>query len=724
MRGKAFFMIKYGIRKLKIPMQSFRHELENLDNPVVEKDIIDLAEKISKFHNNELDEEKFRALRLARGVYGQRQPGVQMIRIKVPYGKLTSAQLIKIADLSDEYSNGHLHATTRQDIQIHYVSLDKTPELWAKLEQEDITLREACGNTVRNVTASAIAGVDPSEPFDVSPYAHAFFQYFLRNPICQEMGRKFKVSFSSSDQDSAFAYIHDLGFIPKIKKEKGKSVKGFKVVIGGGLGAQPILAQTVHEFLPTDQIIPFAEGVIRIFDRFGERTRRQKARLKFLLADIGLEEFLKLVDAEHKALKSKSFPIDDSNWPEPVITDDVSVKETKPNDPEKYDRWFKSNVIAQKQKDFYAVNLKLPLGNMDSETARALALIARKYAADDIRVTVNQGYSLRFVSYKALAHLFNALDTLGLAEPGFDSTADITACPGTDTCNLGISSSTGIAAELERVITTEYPELIYNQDIKIKISGCPNSCGQHGLASIGFHGSSLKSNGLVMPALVVLLGGGTDGDGNGRIAEKVVKIPSKNGPEVLRRILDNYEENSTDGEYFKDYYVRQGKIYFYDLLKELSVMEDLNEDFFIDWGQKHNFFVKTAVGECAGVIIDLVQTLFFDSEEKLRWAEESYEQGAYADAIYHAHNVFVTSAKALLLDKNVKNNSQMAVLRNFDKEFVASGEFSFDEGTFIEHVLKFNKTEPNKSFASLFIEEAANFFERVREIRSEKSQAV
>ena len=265
-------------------MQSFRTELED---PLVEKDIIDLERKIRLFREGNIHEEKFRSLRLARGVYGQRQKGVQMVRIKLPYGKMTFRQWKKIADISDEYSTGNLHLTTRQDVQIHFVSLDKTPELWAKLEEENITLREACGNTVRNVTASVTAGIDPAEPFDITPYAHAVFSYFLRNPVCQEMGRKFKMAFSNSDADSALTYMHDLGFIPKIKTENDKQVRGFKVMAGGGLGSQPHLAQTAFEFLHEDQLIPYTEAVLRVFDRHGERNSRHKARLKFLIQKIG-----------------------------------------------------------------------------------------------------------------------------------------------------------------------------------------------------------------------------------------------------------------------------------------------------------------------------------------------------------------------------------------------------------------------------------------------------
>ncbi|HEX3165615.1 MAG TPA: nitrite/sulfite reductase, partial [Chitinophagaceae bacterium] len=225
-------------------MQSFRTELEN---PLVEKDILELEKKIRLFREGKMDEEKFRSLRLARGVYGQRQQGVQMVRIKLPYGKMTLAQWKRIADVSDEYSTGNLHLTTRQDIQIHFVSLDRTPEMWNELEKDDVTIREACGNTVRNITASDIAGIDPDEPFDVTPYAHAMFEYFLRKPVCQEMGRKFKIAFSSSEKDTALVFMHDLGVIPRIKFIDGKEVRGFKVLVGGGLGAQPHLAITTHE---------------------------------------------------------------------------------------------------------------------------------------------------------------------------------------------------------------------------------------------------------------------------------------------------------------------------------------------------------------------------------------------------------------------------------------------------------------------------------------------
>ena len=406
-------------------MESFRSELEDLNNPVVARDIIDLEKKIRLFRDGKIDSEKFRGLRLARGIYGQRQEGVQMIRIKIPFGRISTKQIRRIADISDEYASSTLHATTRQDIQIHYVSLDKTPELWAKLEKDEITTREACGNTVRNITASPTAGIDPNEPFDVSPYANEMFKYFLRNPICQEMGRKFKIAFSSSEEDTAYTFIHDLGFIPRIAFGK----RGFRVVIGGGLGANPYLAQLVYEFLEEDQIIPFTEAVLRVFDRYGERNRRMKARLKFLLDDIGLEKLMALIEEEKKALNTHSYHINPSSLSEAVLPDAVEGS-TEIADNLRYEHWFKSNVFAQKQAGFYGVNVKVPLGNLSSDKARQFADVVDRYASNDVRVTINQGYLLRFVRPEALKGLYNALDSIALAEPGFDSVADITACTG------------------------------------------------------------------------------------------------------------------------------------------------------------------------------------------------------------------------------------------------------------------------------------------------------
>jgi sulfite reductase beta subunit-like hemoprotein/uncharacterized protein (UPF0332 family) len=702
-------------------MQSFRSELEDVNNPIVTRDIIDLEKKIRLFREGKIDEEKFRSLRLVRGIYGQRQAGVQMIRIKLPFGKVTTKQLRKIADISDEYASHNLHATTRQDIQIHFVSLDRTPELWAKLEQDEITLREACGNTVRNITASATAGIDAQELFDVSPYADATFRYFLRNPICQEMGRKFKIAFSSSEEDTAYVFIHDLGFIPKIKDGK----RGFKVVIGGGLGANPYLAETAYEFLDENLIIPFTEAVLRVFDRYGERNRRMKARLKFLLDDIGLEKLMGLVEEERKALKNKTYQVDSGavSQPEPgpVVPGPAPVVE----DEKKYKRWTETNVIKQKQDGFFGVYVKLLLGDLSSDRARKFADVVDAYASPELRITVNQGYLIKYVRPEALPHLFIALDKLGLAEPGFDSVGDVTACPGTDSCALGISDSTQISKEFERVIKTEYPDLIYNQDIKIKISGCPNSCGQHGLASIGFHGSTIKDKqGKVMPALVVLLGGGKLKNGDGIISDKIgIKIPSRRGPDALRILLNDYETSALEGEYYHDYYKRLGQKHFYALLKPLGDTTTVTPLDYIDWGQEDNFVLHTAVGECAGVIIDLISTLLYETEERLAWSKEALDQQAYADAIYHSYSSFVNTAKAMLLAKEVKPSTQIQTLNDFQQHFVETGIIPFEEN-FKDFVLRINKNEPTESFALEYWNDARKFMEDVFAYRNNEKETV
>ena len=682
-------------------MHSFRTEIEN---PIVEKDILDLAKKIAQFKAGEIHEEKFRSLRLARGVYGQRQQGVQMIRIKLPYGKIQFHQWKRIADISDEYSTGNLHLTTRQDIQIHFVSLDRTPELWAKLEQDDITLREACGNTVRNITASPTSGIDPKELFDVSPHADTAFRYFLRNPICQEMGRKIKISFSNTDEDTSLAYLHDMGFIPKIVN----GLKGFKVVVGGGLGAQPMLAYTSHEFLAEDHVIPFIESVLRVFDRHGERNSRHKARMKFLIQKIGFEEFMNLVQAETKALKNHSYPISDAAaWEvsEPTQLSDVAIPSS-----EVYNTWLATNTFEQKQKGFHGVYVRILNGNISSDTSRSLIDALQGYIGDDVRITINQGLLLKFVPTANLPYVFQTLAAHELAAPGANSIANITACPGTDTCNLAISDSTNITSKLEQVINDEFPALIHDSQMKIKISGCMNACGQHSMASIGFHGSSLKApDKRVLPALQVLLGGATLGNGEGRIADKVIKVPSKRGPEVLRIVLNNYEENANDGEYFHEYYDRLGENHFYTLIKPLADLSNLVQDDFIDWGASENFITEIGVGECAGVMIDLVATLLFESQEKYEWTAAALEDKRWADAIYHAYSVFISAAKALLLDKSVTVSNQTAVINKFDENFVSTGEFAVDAETFSALVLQINQQEPTEAFANQYVAEAERF---------------
>ncbi len=690
-------------------MESFRTEIED---PIVQKDIIDLERKIALFRDGKIDDERFRSLRLARGVYGQRQEGVQMIRIKLPFGKVTSEQLVRITKVSDEYSTGRLHITTRQDIQIHYVSLDRTPQLWAELEKDDVTLREACGNTVRNITASETAGIDREEPFDVSPYAHAMFQFFLRNPVCQEMGRKFKMSFSSSDKDTGLSYLHDLGFIPKIVD----GVKGFKVMLGGGLGSQPSHAELLTEFIPANQIIPTTEGILRIFDRYGERAKRLKARLKFLLKEIGKDEFLRLVDEEKKALSHQTVEIDTTAFEAAIAAPLLEVPKVEIEDIAAFEAWKKSNVIPQKQAGYVAIGIKVQLGDFYTDKARALAHLIKNYAANELRFTLRQDILIRHVKEENLPFFYQELAKLDFVTTGYNTIADITACPGTDTCNLGIASSTGIAVELERVLTAEYPQYSNNREITIKISGCMNACGQHNMAEIGFQGMSINAGKLVAPALQVLLGGGNLGNGNGRFSDKVIKIPSRRGPDALRLILNDFEANA-NGQSFLNYYDAQGEKYFYEFLKPLADVTNLTEADFVDWGNADNYVKAVGVGECAGVVIDLVATLLFEAKEKLTFAQEAFEDAKWSDAIYLAYAGFVNGAKALLLAENQKTNHQAGIIDLFDTVFVATNTIQL-QSSLRELVYQINQNEPSAEFAKKYIQDAIVFFDAIEAYRN------
>ncbi|MFK7950239.1 MAG: nitrite reductase [Saprospiraceae bacterium] len=684
-------------------------------SPEAEKDIAELKYKINAFQTGKMDEERFKHYRLTRGVYGQRQLGVQMFRIKIPYGKITTEQLVRIADVSERFTPGNLHLTTRQDIQYHHVKLNDSPTIWELLAEKNVTAREACGNTVRNITASPIAGIDPNEPFDVTPYAHAAFEYFLRNPICQEMGRKIKIAFSSSEADSAFAYFHDFGMIPKVKIENGVEKRGFKVLVAGGLGAQAMEAHEAFDFLEEEKLLPFMEAAIRVFDRYGEREKRFKARMKFLLKKLGLAAWLDLVNEELQGLTQQTIPIKTDDF-EPTELPKNNFHSLNWSHDTSYNLWKETNVFEQKQSGYFGVYVKVQLGDIHAEKARQFAEIIKKYAADDIRVTVNQGFLLRYVEADGLPYLYTALNSIGLAEAGFDSIADVTACPGTDTCNLAVTNSTGLSQHIEQLIWAEFPHLIHDQFLKIKISGCMNACGQHTAAQIGFHGSSIKKKALIIPAMQILLGGGLNPDGTGKIADKIIKLPTKKILEALRSLLTDFENNKTENEIFNNYYRRQGKKYFHQLLKPLADTSELQKEDFFDWGQTHDYVREIGIGECAGVAYDVVGTIIQDAEDKLENAKIAFKNAAFGDSSYHAYSGFVIGAKALLLSIDVKCNTQISILNDFQIHFVDTEIFQF-ETDFVNHVLRFKKTTPTEVFAEHYLHEATRFFQQVLTFR-------
>ena len=459
--------------------------------------------------------------------------------------------------------------------------------------------------------------------------------------------------------------------------------------------------------MPGDEIIPFTESLLRVFDRYGERNNRHKARLKYLLNQLGTEELLRLAAAERIALPQQKIAVELPEAFVPQVPASTFTTFRVSNDAE-FAEWKNANVFPQKQNGWFGVHVLIPQGNISSEQARNLAAIADRYIAGDLRITPGQSFLLRFVPAAALPALFRELRTTGLAATGANAFADITSCPGTDTCNLGISNSTGVSAVLSQLIRKEFPGLVAKKNIAVRISGCMNSCGQHGLAEIGFHGSSLKAGDAVVPALQLLLGGGASGSGNGRIAEKVIKFPSRRAPAVLRVLLSDFTANAAPEENFHAYYDRRGKNYFYQLIRPLADTGSLKEEELIDWNQEEKFETAIGVGECAGVKIDLTATLLLEAKEALALAEENLANGKFADAVYKAYNAYVHTAKALLTREGIAVNSQLSVLKHFDTEF---------QPGFSEKVLQINRNAPSAEFAEAYIREAKSFSEKAGTLR-------
>ena len=504
-----------------------------------------LAEEIDVFETeidlrsqDKVDEKVFAETRLRRGVYGQRYDNGQrhdgtesktlafeekaskgpntvwdapgMLRIKIPYGGMTPPQLELMADLAEEYSDGIAHITTRQDFQLHYIHLENTPAIMRRLGEVGITTREACGNSVRNVTGCPFMGVCKDEPFDVTPYADALMQFLLGHPDAQNFGRKFKPSFSGcSEHSCGLSQMHDLGLIARVKEVDGVETRGFKVVVGGGLGAVPRQAKTFAEFLDPADLLPLAQAMSRIFGRHGEKTKRSRARMKFLIDNWGIEKFKEEVLAEKEKLPH------DPKWTE-YLNDLEKFQESPKNPggelPEISDptvkHWVKTNVRPQRQEGYSTVTVVLPLGDITPNQLRSLSDIVQEFTNGTIRTSVEQNFVIRWVSNVDIPALHAALAAVDLAEPGASNILDIVACPGTDTCKLGISSSRGLAAELRNRLAAKSIHLDEAiQNLHIKISGCFNSCGQHHVADIGFYGASRTVSGFRIPHFQVVLGG-------------------------------------------------------------------------------------------------------------------------------------------------------------------------------------------------------------------------
>ena len=650
-----------------------------------------LSDEIEKFEQQialrkqgKLDEKVFAETRLRRGVYGQRYdngqrhdgvatrklnypqgdltkgpntlwdaPGMQ--RIKITFGGLNASQLETLAELAEEYSDGIAHVTTRQDYQLHFVHLEDTPSVMRRLAAAGITTREACGNTVRNVTACPYAGVCRDECFDVTPAARAAAYFLLGHPATQNFGRKFKIAFSGCESSGCgLARMHDIGAIARVREESGRIKRGFQIYVGGGLGPVPHQAKLLEEFLPEEELLPVCQAIGRVFARLGEKKNRNTARLKFLVAKLGLEEFKRLVQEERAGLEP------DDRWTEwiPRASDSAEeplrepvlhrIEEARPDG---FDQWRDSNVYAQRQAGFATVTVALPLGDISADQLRALADIARRYTRETVRTTVEQNIVLRWISRVDLPSLYMDLRNAGLASPGAGTISDIVACPGTDTCKLGISSSRGLAGELRRRIGDNV--LAADEAIRglhIKISGCFNSCGQHHVADIGFYGVSRNKGGYQVPHFQVLLGGQWT-DNAGAYGLAIGAVPSKRIPETVERITGRYLRDRRAGESFQAFVKRIGKADCKAMLEDLMAVppHDADPSLYTDWADAREYTTgDLGVGECAGEVVTELDFQLAACDREVFEAQLHLEKGDLARAAEVAYQSMLDGATTLL----------------------------------------------------------------------------
>jgi sulfite reductase (ferredoxin) len=491
--------------------------------PDILEEIETFEAEASRMAIGDVSGDLFRPFRLQYGIYGQRQAGVQMVRIKIPFGGLTANQLRRVAELTEQYATGVGHVTTRQDIQLHFVELQDVPMIMRGLAEVGMTTREACANTVRNVTACHLAGICQGEVFDVTPYAKTVALHLLRNPLNQSLPRKFKIAFSGCKQDCALTPIHDIGLLAA---KRADGVIGFRMVAGGGLGSAPRIAQVLREFTPVDELIPSVEAVIRVFDTLGNRKNRTKARMKFVIEKLGFAEFKRRWEEAyvsmgharptHEPIKLLSYPdeptpliMPTSNGSKPAAAQTNGHANGAPVETP-FEMWRRTNVVRQKQEGYVAAVTKLFMGDLTAEQMLHIADLADRYSNGNIRTTINQNMIIRWIPESRIVDLYADLASQGLADPGAELVEDIIACPGTDTCGLGITSSKGLARALAEVFPAgRVPEDL--KDVSVKISGCHNSCAQHHIATIGLHGVGKRIGEHVAPFYELHLGGRVDG---------------------------------------------------------------------------------------------------------------------------------------------------------------------------------------------------------------------
>ena len=739
----------------------------------------DLAREIDVFEGQielkkqgKIEDKLFGEARLRRGAYGQRYDNGQrhdgithrslpfptpatkgtdtvwdapgMERIKIPFGGLSADQMDVLADVAEEYSDAICHITTRQDVQLHYVHIDDTPDLMRRLASVGITTREACGNAVRNVTACSIAGVCRCEAFDTTPYAKAMAYHLLGHPDTQDMGRKFKVAFSGCKTSSCgLTNIHDLGFIAKTWQSNGATRRGFEMVIGGGLGAVPYDAQLFDATVPEEEILPLAQAICRVFARLGEKRNRGRARMKFLVEKIGLEEFRRLVLEERKLLR-----------PDPRWTDylkDVeryhetpakpSSSSSPPGHDAEFEAWRATNVYAQRQSGYAVATVTLPLGDITSWQMRRLAEVARRYVGDNVRATVEQNLVLRWVSEADLPALHAELKRLDLALGGAGKIEDVVSCPGTDTCKLGIAASRGLAAELhERLVERQKQGAIDPavRDLRLKMSGCFNSCGQHHLADIGFYGVSRKVGGATVPHFRVLMGGEWENNG-ATYGLTIGAVPSKRIPEFIDHVTQRYLTGRQPDERFKDFVGRIGKKALKEMVDAFSSVPPyaLDRTLYSDWRDPREFTISDiTTGECAGEVVPQIEFDLQAAEQRNFEAQIHLEQNEFQKADEAAYQSMLIAAKGLVRTQLWDlGDDPDKIVAEFKTRFYDTQLFqSPDAGQYAggkfalyllnRHADKDRTFAPDKARhlveeAQLFIEAAYGYYQRMSEQRAQ-----
>ena len=579
-----------------------------------QRDIERFEQAIEQYLSGEISEDVFRVMRLNNGVYGQRQGGTnQMVRIKVPAGSITPDQLEMMGHISEEYSRGWGHITTRQNVQVHFVELRRVPELMRLIAGVGMTSREACGDTVRNVMACHLAGACPYEVLDVTPWAEAAYEHFVRNPLGQRLPRKFKINFSGCSTDCGQAMFNDAGVVAVTRtREDGTVEQGFRVYIAGGLGATPHPALALEDFTSREDLLPTIEAILRVFDQAGNRDNKLRARLKWLVDTLGIDELRRRVlKVRHTLPASSSWPggipphvqkVGDAAAGRATVGEVTAVGQgavavsLTPRDP--YGRWVATSVIRGAANGSVSAIAYAALGDITAAQFKALAAIQRELGAD-VRLTNRQNVAFRGLTDAQLPVLYERLEAIGMARPGAELARDVVACPGADTCNIAVTQSRGLAAAIGQEL--EEQGLAEVGGVRINISGCTNSCGQHHASDIGFFGAERRAHGKSAPGYQMLLGGYV-GQEQIHFGEKALRLPAKAAPQAAARVIRRFNEERSPGEAFRTWMDRVGGVA--AVTKDL---EDLAEfpkpedapDFYVDYGETGPFVAAVGDSECA-----------------------------------------------------------------------------------------------------------------------------